>query len=131
VLLLLLTLTVGCSSSVVTVNGCTPGMQQRYSDTLYFGTNSPDGAVTPAQWTRFLESEVTPRFPDGFTWWAAHGQWRGASGVVEREDSYVLEIIHPRGRGDDAAVRAIIDAYKQMFHQEAVLQERESSCVAF
>ena len=47
------------------------------------------------------------------------------------EDSRVLILLH----GDDAAATASIEtirnAYKQTFAQEAVMVERELSCVAF
>ena len=56
------------------------------------------------------------RFP-GFTHWEAHGEWKG-----EREESHVVQIVHPPGH--EADVAAIIDAYKKRFAQEAVLQVR-------
>jgi hypothetical protein len=91
---------------------------QKYEcDTLYFGTAKPDHSViTPAEFQKFLDDEVTPRF-DGFTHWEAHGSWKG-----EREESHVLQIVH--GPGHEAAIEAIIDAYKKRFGQESVLQVR-------
>ena len=42
-------------------------------DTLYFGTAKPDHSViTAAEWQKFLDDEVTPRF-EGFTHWEGHG----------------------------------------------------------
>lgn len=91
---------------------------QKYEcDTLYFGTAKPDHTlVTPAEWQQFLADTVTPRF-DGFTHWEAHGSWKG-----ENEESHVLQIVH--GPGKEAAIEAIIDAYKKRFAQESVLQVR-------
>src|SRR5215207_3250304 len=35
---------------------------------LFFGSSRPDGSmVTEAQFTQFLDQEITPRFPDGLT----------------------------------------------------------------
>ena len=48
------------------------------SEMLYFGTQTPDGAVTAEQWTQFLATDVTPRFPRGLTVWPAAGQWQSA-----------------------------------------------------
>jgi hypothetical protein len=95
-------------------------------DTLYFGLSRPGGVVTQAQWQAFVDTEVTPRFPDGLTVWPAAGQWRGAGGAVAREDSRVLDIVHPSGPDFDAKLRAIRDAYKAQFHQESVLKVREA-----
>ena len=38
---------------------------------LYFGTASPDGPVSPADFEAFLDTCVTPRFPLGLTRYAA------------------------------------------------------------
>ena len=93
----------------------------RRLDKMLFGMNSPDGPVGEAQWQLFLAETVTPRFPDGLTVYRAQGQWRGASGQIEREDSRVVEILH----GDDAEGRKRIAEisveYKRRFRQEAVL----------
>lgn len=91
--------------------------QHAESDTLYFGTAKPDGAVvTAVEWQQFLHDEVTPRF-SGFTHWEAHGSWKDVP-----EESHVLQIVHEPGH--EADVAAIIDAYKKRFAQEAVLQVR-------
>jgi hypothetical protein len=95
-------------------------------DTLYFGLSQAGGAVTQTQWQAFVDDEITPRFPDGLTVWPAQGQWRGRLGATVREDSRVLEIVHPAGPEGDAKLQAIRDAYKKRFHQESVLQVREA-----
>lgn len=94
---------------------------ERRLDRMLFGMNSPSGPVDDAHWQRFLAEVVTPRFPDGLTIYRTQGQWRGASGEVEREDSRVVEIVH--GDDDDGRKRiAQISAeYKRRFQQEAVL----------
>jgi hypothetical protein len=92
--------------------------QQAVCDTLYFGTQRPGGVVSDVEWRQFLRDEVTPRYP-GFTHWEAHGEWKGA-----REETHVLQIIHPRSAEDEGNIRHIVDAYKKRFAQEAVLQVR-------
>ncbi len=50
-------------------NGC-PKAGQRATAELVFGRSSDDPAhpsVTEADFTRFLDEEVSPRFPDGLT----------------------------------------------------------------
>jgi hypothetical protein len=81
---------------------CAAGEQAMVAETLFFGTNIPGGGVvTDAEWTAFVSEVVTPRFPDGLTTWSASGQWRGASGTVEREGAHVLTLL----RTADAAPR--------------------------
>src|SRR5262245_66552116 len=50
---------------------------------LYFGLSIPPGAdgspagrVTDEEWQRFVDEEISPRFPDGLTIQEAGGQWR-------------------------------------------------------
>ncbi len=110
---------------------CGPGEQLAVQETLYFGTARPEGPVTAGEWQDFLSAVVTLRFPQGFTTWSAFGQWRGADGVVLREASYVLSLIHPRSQSDDQALHEIIIRYKTTFRQESVLRSRSEVCVAF
>ncbi|TKR32888.1 DUF3574 domain-containing protein [Luteimonas gilva] len=104
---------------------------ERRLDKLLFGMNSPAGPVDEAQWQAFLAEVVTSRFPDGLSVYKAQGQWRGASGQVEREDSRAVEILH----GDDAdgrrRIAEISAEYKRRFQQEAVLviSTRAQACL--
>lgn len=98
---------------------------------LYFGTATPDGVVSDAQWQAFLRDEVTPRFPEGLTTWTADGQWRGADGTVVREGSHVLQLLHERDARVDAAIAAIVDSYRSRFRQEAVLRVASPACTSF
>ncbi|HTC20264.1 MAG TPA: DUF3574 domain-containing protein [bacterium] len=101
------------------------------SDTLYFGTDTSQGPVTPDQWSSFLSSVVTPRFPDGLTVWDAKGQWRGKSGKIGKEKTKVLLLIHPDSPEADQAIQEIIDAYKKEFEQESVMKVRTLADVSF
>lgn len=97
---------------------------------LYFGRGMPEGReVSPAQWADFLRDNVTPRFPDGLTYWPAQGQWRSESNALGKENSFVLEIIVPQQQEHTAgeSFRTIIDTYKQQFAQESVLWLRDPS----
>jgi Protein of unknown function (DUF3574) len=110
---------------------CGVGEQRLVSDLLYFGTEMPGAVVTQAQWSDFLGTVVTPKFPEGLSVWPASGQWRSATGAVTREASHVLNLVHPETEAADSAVRAIVTAYKSQFQQEAVLRVRGSACVSF
>ncbi|HWT16349.1 MAG TPA: DUF3574 domain-containing protein [Patescibacteria group bacterium] len=100
---------------------------------LYFGAAIPNSSdiVDAAEWQAFLDREVTPRFPDGLTWYDARGQWRGNDGQVIGEASRILILLHGNDGEAAASIEAIGAAYKQTFAQEAVMVEREPSCVAF
>ena len=100
-------------------------------DALYFGTAYPKGEVTAEDWQRFVTDDVTPRFPNGLTSWSAEGRWRGASGVIQKESSYVLLIVHSDGGDADAKIRDLTNIYKTRFQQEAVMRVRSPACISF
>jgi hypothetical protein len=70
----------------------------------------------------FLREVVTPRFPNGLTVYQTYGQWREPDGGIVREESFVLEIVHAAGPAADADLREIAQAYKERFHQLAVMR---------
>ena len=99
---------------------------------LLFGTARPRGpAITDEEWASFVDAEVTPRFPAGFTVLRGPGQWRGRDGVVAKEQSNILVIWHKPTPATDAAVEAIRSAYKKRFNQESVMRVDSVSCVSF
>jgi hypothetical protein len=93
---------------------------------LYFGRNLGDTLiVTDSAWAAFVTEVVTPHFPAGLTVWPATGQWRESNGRIQREPSFVLELVLPtRTAASDTAITAIIAEYKRRFRQEAVLRVR-------
>lgn len=111
---------------------CEVGDTALVRDVVYFGRNRPDGGVvSDAEWRGFLDEVVTPRFPAGLTVVAAAGQWRGASGAVERERAEVLTVLHAGDGTSRAAVAEVVAEYKRRFRQEAVLRERAATCARF
>lgn len=126
--------------AVALLAGCAlpgPGLQCRGEerpaivDSLYFGTISPAGTVSETEWQQFLTEVITPRFPEGLTAWSAAGQWKNASGELEKEASNVLHVVHADAPRFESAVREITDAYKTQFQQEAVLRVRTATCISF
>jgi hypothetical protein len=111
---------------------CELGDSAMVRDTIYFGRNKPTGgSVSDHEWQRFLSEVVTPRFPDGLTVMEATGQWKGKNGLVEREQSEVVTLLHNGERTKQQAVAELIANYKRRFHQEAVLRERARTCARF
>jgi hypothetical protein len=112
---------------------------------LYFGLavppgpdGRPAGQVSEDDWQRFLDEEITPRFPEGLTILEAGGQWRsrasdGLGVEIVHEQSRVVVILH---RGDaaeladlgssisseDEKIEAVRAAYKRRFRQDSVLR---------
>jgi hypothetical protein len=87
--------------------------------------------VSDAEWLGFLDSVVTPSFPDGFTVVDGTGQWKGRSGAVERERSAIVTFLHTGSPADRERVAQVAAEYKRRFHQEAVLRERSPACARF
>jgi len=85
------------------------------------------------RWTTFLEKEVTPRFPEGFTVIDAYGQWRGAetSAKIQRERSRVLVILHQDTPEALSKIEALRTAWKQVSKEESVLRVTEPADVSF
>ena len=110
---------------------CGPGEQLLVNELLYFGTTKPRGTVSTEDWSSFLGSTVTPRFPQGLSAWQAAGQWQSADGSLTRENSFVLNLVHPESEAAENAIQAIVAEYKSRFEQEAVLRVRSQACVSF
>lgn len=99
---------------------------------LYFGLSRADGPnVTEAEFQQFVDTVVTPRFPDGLTLLSGKGQFRGESGVVLKEPSKVLILFYIWDPTRQRAIERIRALYKAAFQQEAVLRVDDASCVSF
>ncbi|MCX5210228.1 DUF3574 domain-containing protein [Kitasatospora sp. NBC_00240] len=112
------------------------GPRDAYTRTeLFFGTERPDGgaAVTAQEFEAFLDAEVTSRFPEGLTVEEGRGQYRDRFGVIERERSYHVVLLYPRGaaRSSDVKIEEIRRRYDAAFQQEAVGRVDDSVRVAF
>ena len=103
------------------------------STQLYFGRSTPaGGSVSDADWRAFVDAEVAPRFPAGFSVIDGTGAWRDTvTGETIREANKALTILHPGTAQDDAALGEISAAYIARFDQQAVLRADQASCVQF
>src|SRR5215510_4503854 len=58
---------------------------------LLLGLSRRDGStVTDAEFQHFVDTEVTPRLPNGFTVVAGSGQFKDSRGLIVREGARVL-----------------------------------------
>ncbi len=83
---------------------------------LYFG------GIARIAWDEFLAQVVTPRFPDGLTWYDAHGQWQTRLGEVTRQDSRVLILLHAATPEKDRLVEELREEFKTRYHEISVLR---------
>lgn len=98
---------------------------------LLFGAARQNGQpISDTEWQSFLDAEVTPRFPDGFTVLSGYGQYRDAAGKIVQEGARMLIVWHAPG-DRNADVEAIREAYKARFVQESVLRSDGANCVSF
>lgn len=110
---------------------CFPSERTVTIETLYFGAAKPDGIVTTTEWEAFVNNVVMPVFPEGLTSWAGSGRWRMATGIIEQETSYILQLTHDGSERNDAAIQHLMQTYKHDFHQEAVMRVRSQGCRSF
>ncbi|QCX75903.1 hypothetical protein C9F11_11115 [Streptomyces sp. YIM 121038] len=91
---------------------------------LFFGTERPDGGpdVTDKQFMKFIDTEVTPGFPDGLTVQQGRGQWKDSNGKIERERSYELILLYPTAdaKKNDKLIEEIRSDYEKKFAQDSV-----------
>ncbi len=103
-----------------------------YSRTeLYFGLSKPNGVVTEEEFQNFINTEVTPRFPNGLTLLSGKGQFKDSTGTITIEGSKLLILFYIFDTESNSRVEQIREAYKNTFQQESVMRVDEQSCVSF
>ena len=119
----------GCLTSGVATCGLTA--KPHVVAELIFGRNIGDRlGVGEGEFRRFVDEEVTPRFPDGFTVLDGRGQWREGGRIV-REPSKVLVVALVEEERGRAELAAIAEAYKARFRQHSVITILRPGCVSF
>ncbi len=99
---------------------------------LFFGLSKPDGTeVNNAEFQRFLDREVTPKFPDGFTVISGQGQFRDTRGAILQERSKLLILLYSNVATSNQQIEQIRTAYITAFQQQSVLRADNLSCATF
>ena len=99
---------------------------------LFLGLASPNGPVSEEAFARFVETDVTPRWKEGYTILQAQGLWYSETRkLTEREPSRVLLRFHDGSAAASADIEAIRDAYIKAFTQDAVLRTDRMACADF
>jgi hypothetical protein len=100
---------------------------------LMFGRNiGTRTGVTQTQWDRFLEREISPRFPEGLTVVDAVGRWRDpVRNRVVRERSKIVTLMLRDDSKDMQRLDEIVETYKRRFQQQSVGVIIRPACVSF
>jgi len=111
---------------------CPPGGRERLVAELLFGRNIGDVVgVGERAFARFVDSEITPRFPAGLTITDSRGQYRHADGRIVREPGKVVTIVLGDEARDLPRLAEVAAAYRRRFRQESVGVVTRRACVAF
>jgi hypothetical protein len=92
---------------------------------LFFGLTRLDHTtITEAEWQKFLDEQVTPRFASGLTVFPAEGRYIGSNGQLYREPSRVILLMYPRSEAAaaDKKIRTLMQTYIRDYHQDSVLR---------
>ncbi len=119
----LLVMLSGCTTAFT---ACAPGLSGMSEAQLFFG-----GSVSVVLWNGFVDQEIAPRFPGGFTIIDTQGQWRNRDGATMRESGHELIVLFTRPALENPLLDAIRDAYKRRFMQESVLLSESPVCAGF
>lgn len=103
---------------------------------LYFSLGRVGGGVqeviSPAQWQAFLDTEVTPRFPAGFSVLDAYGQWRDQGAKEpERLLTKVIVKLHEDNAQNAERIEAIRLAWKRVTGDLSVLKVSQAAQISF
>jgi Protein of unknown function (DUF3574) len=119
----------GCAD--IRPSACPAGLKSMVQADLYFGRDIPGGGqVNDEDWQRFVDREIAPRFPEGFTILDASGQWKGSGGIV-REPSKRLTVLLSGARDEQERLIGVRDAYQRRFRQDSVLVTEQPVCAGF
>ncbi len=101
-------------------------------DELYFGLNKPGGeTIAESEWQEFVKEVITPSFREGLTVLDGSGQFLNSSGILIREKSKIVILIHENSQKNNRAIQEIIENYKRRFQQESVLRTTSEVKVSF
>jgi hypothetical protein len=111
---------------------CRIGKSQQVAELMFGRKIGERIGVSNTAWARFVDREITPRFPNGFTVIDAQGQWRDTDhNKVMREPSKLVQIVLQGTDEDQQRLGEIAAAYKVRFRQQSVGIIVRPACVGF
>jgi len=121
------------SSASAQLVECRGGQKPTQIAEMMFGRKIGDRiGVSEVEWGRFVDREITPRFPAGLTVYNAAGQWQDTTTKkVVHEPSKMVVIVLPGDDDEIARLNAVVEAYKTRFKQQSVVVIVRPACVSF
>lgn len=103
---------------------------------LYFGLSHPQtkNIIPETDWQTFVDTCVSPRFPDGLTVLSGAGQWKNQnSNLIDKEPSRVLVLLYPRKdlKIKSEQIKIIQKNFCTRFEQQAVMRVDTRAKVEF
>ncbi|MBX3483038.1 DUF3574 domain-containing protein [Phenylobacterium sp.] len=108
---------------------CPAGQAELRTAQVFLAAKAP-ARLNDADIRRFVDQEVTPRFPDGVTVVDGGGQWKGDENQMIRDAAKVLTIVLPAAGDPMGRVEAVRAAYRARFRQESVVVLPPPACIA-
>lgn len=108
---------------------CPVGQSELRTAQLFLSAKPP-AKISDNDIRKFVDAEVTPRFPDGVTVVDGGGQWRGDENRMIREAAKVVMIVLPEKGDPVAKVEQVRTAYRARFKQDSVVLLPPPACVA-
>ena len=109
---------------------CAPPLEPMLRVEFYFGMGvAGRRPVSDREWARFVNHELTHRFP-GLTVLDARGAWRQGQHEM-REHTKLVVVVTADGPATRNQIAEIGEAYKQRFHQSSVGIVTQPVCAAF
>jgi hypothetical protein len=116
----------GCMSAPKP-RGCPAGQATLRTAQLFLGAKNAR-TLSDRDLRRFVEQEVTPRFPDGVTVVDGGDQWKGSENKMIREASKVVLVVLPASGDTHRKVEAVRTAYRAKFKQNPVVVLPPPAC---
>ncbi|WP_293676676.1 DUF3574 domain-containing protein [uncultured Phenylobacterium sp.] len=108
---------------------CPVGQSELRTAQIFLGAQAAT-KISDTEIRKFVDAEVTPRFPNGVTVVDGGGQWKGADNRMMREAAKVVLIVLPAKRAPHSQMEAVRNAYRVRFKQDSVLVLPPPACVA-
>jgi hypothetical protein len=108
---------------------CPAGQDYVRTAQLYFARRTgEEPRVSDAEFGRFVDEELTPRFRDGLTVMAAGNRWRDDPDKLVSGSARVVVIVLPKGHDESAKIEAVRVAYRTRFHRDSTVRIGPPSC---
>jgi hypothetical protein len=112
---------------------CLTGDQHPTAELVFarVSNSEPGPGVSEADFARFINLEVTPRFSEGLTVVDAQNLSPKPAGDDIYGPSKVVMIVLPGKADDGARIDAIRNAYTTEFNQQTALEMSKQDCVSY